>query len=53
MDPRPVQEFFGRDRNSWPLVGNVQHVMSGKRRNKAIAGYFSYCLQGYFSSNDQ
>ena len=31
--------FFGRDRKSWPLVGNVQQVMSGERRNKAIAPY--------------
>jgi len=29
--------FFGRDRNSRLLAGNVQQVMSGERRNKAIA----------------
>jgi len=31
--------FFGRDHKSWPLVGNVQKVMEGERRNKAIAPY--------------
>jgi hypothetical protein len=31
--------FFGRDRNSWPLASNVQQVISGERRNKAIAPY--------------
>ena len=25
--------------HSWPLAGNVQQVMSGERRNKAIAPY--------------
>src|SRR5438105_3197878 len=31
--------FFGRGRNSWRLTSNVQQVMSGERRNKAIAPY--------------
>jgi hypothetical protein len=31
--------FLGRDRNCWPLIGNVQQVMSEERRNTAIAPY--------------
>jgi hypothetical protein len=31
--------FAGRDRTSWPLVGNVQQAIGSERRNKAIAPY--------------
>jgi hypothetical protein len=36
---RSQARFFGRDRNSWPLAHDVEQVISGERRNKAIAPY--------------
>jgi hypothetical protein len=36
---RSRSRFFGRDRNSRPFACNVQHVMSGERRNKPIERY--------------